>query len=60
MGLRVDAVLGLQELARSRLRVSHGEVDAPVLETFLDGPNVVSVLDVQRLVSLAESRVGRS
>ncbi len=60
MGLRVDAVLGLQELARSRLRLSHGEVDAPVLETFLDGPHVVSVLDVQRLVSLAESRVGRS
>lgn len=59
MGLRVDAVLGLQEVPRARLRVAHAEADAPVLETFLDGPHVVSVLDVPRLVSLAESRVGR-
>lgn len=59
MGLRVDAVLGLQEVPGARLRVAHGEPDAPVLETFLEGPHVVSVLDVQRLVALAESRVGR-
>lgn len=59
MGLRVDAVLGLEEIPRSRLRVAHAEQDDPVLETFLSGPHVVSVLDVQRLVALAESRVGR-
>lgn len=59
MGLRVDAVLGLHAVPRGRLRSAGAEDGGPVVETFFGDGQVVSVLDVQRLVALAEARVGK-
>lgn len=58
-GLRVDAVLGLEEVDASRVKPAADDRDAPVVGTFLDGERLVSVLDPQRLVVLAEARVGQ-
>jgi chemotaxis signal transduction protein len=59
VGVGVDEVAGLAEVERSRVRTVPGDDKAAVVETFTqgDGERVVSVLDVSRMLGLAETRV---